>query len=360
MRRIIKRTMFIFMAIGFILSIYGCAKSDKNNVSEATRTIIDMGGNEVVIPTEIKRVACGSNPGMDMMIAFGAGEELVAAHKTVFDNPWFEKFYPNAEQLMKIDSYEPEAESLLAMNVDIVFLPDPNICAGLREKGVCAVCLRVYNSEEVKGAAKLLGEVFGGEVAEKSKNWLTAFEESIADIATKVEDVPFEERPVVYEIIGAKYKGIYRTNYGDAQAWLEYGGGQIATLDLAGATWGNMPTEESIIATNPDVVLISGIFWEQLRSELYADEKWKTVPAIMNDEVYTIPMGCTDWNNYSTCYPLMNYYVFSVLYPDRVDFSLNSMAKDFYMDYYGVEFTDKEIEFMMKGLSPDGESTCTY
>ena len=358
MKKISKVLVIVLMIIGMSLSLYGCSAKMPEKTSKSTRTIIDMGGCEVVIPKEITRVACGSNPGMDMMIAFGAGDKLVAAHKTVFDNPWFYKFYPNAGELLKIDSYEPEAESLLAMDVDIIFLPDPSVCEALRQKGVCAVCLRVYNSEEVKRAASLLGEVFGGKVAEKATQWLEAFDESIKDIDKRLSDIPLEERPVVYEIIGAKYKGIYRTNYGDAQAWIQYGGGQIATLEFAGATWGNMPTEEAILSTNPEVVLISGIYWEQLKRELYADKKWTTIPAIINEQVYNIPMGCTDWNNYSTCYPLMNYFVFSVLYPEKVDFSLNAMAKEFYLDYYEIEFSDEEIEFMMKGLSPLGESTC--
>jgi len=341
-----------------MMLVFGCIIGCNNEDVSETRVITDMGGYEVEIPETINRVACGSNPGMDLMIAFGAGDMLAAAHKTVFTNPWLEKFYPDVKNLVEIDSFEPEAESLIAMDVDIVFLPDPNVCKALREKGVCAICLRVYNTEEVKNAAKLLGEIFGGKVQEKAELWLKRFDESILELEKKFKDIPLEERPVVYEIIGAKYKGIYRTSYGDSQAWLQYGGGQIATLEMAGATWNNMPTEEAILATNPDVVLISGIFWEQLKEELLANEKWQTINAVVNKQIYTIPMACTDWNNYSTCYPLMNYFVFSVLYPDRVDFSLKDMTKAFYSEFYEVDFSDAEIEYMINGLSPTGEKIC--
>lgn len=349
-----KALVVLMILLIFCFGLVGCGSLETAD----TRVIVDMGGYEVQIPAVVNKVACSSNPGADMMIAFGAGDRLTAVHKDMVNFPWFEKFYPNADSLDIIDSYEPEAESLIAMDFDIVFLPDPNVCQALREKGVCAVCLRVYNTEEVKNAAKLLGEIFGGDVKVKSDLWLEAFEESISDLEKQFADIPMEERTVVYEIIGDKYKGLYRTNYGEAQAWIQYGGGQIATLEFGGATWNNMPTEEAILATNPEVILISGRYWEQLEKELYADKKWATIDAIVNKRVYNIPMSCTDWNNYSTCYPLMNYYVFSVLYPDRVDFSLNEMAKDFYLEFYGIEFTDEEIEYMLQGLSATGEKIC--
>lgn len=352
-----KKLLSICLSLG-LLCLVVFALTACGAGTDGERTITDMGGYEVVIPEKIERVACGSNPGVDLMVAFGASDTLIAVHKTVPNNVWFDYFYPESENLMLIDSYEPEAESLYAMEADIVFLPDPNVCKALREKGVTAVCLRVYNTEEVKTAAALLGEIFGGQVKEKSEMWLKDFDDSIADIQSRLEDVPVDDRPSVYEIIGDKYKGLYRTNYGDTQAWLKYGGGRIATEPFAGATWGNMPTDEAILETKPDYVLISGMYWEQLKEEIYADPKWATIPAIENERVYSIPIACTSWNNYSTCYPLMNYYVFTVLYPERVDFSLIDKTREFYLKYYGIEFSDTELTYMLQTKGPSGERLC--
>ena len=88
-----KKILLFITFIMMCVCLGGCG----NKNDGTAKTITDMGGYEVELPENIERVACGSNPGIDLMIAFGAGDKLAAAHKTVFTNPWFELFYTDAE-----------------------------------------------------------------------------------------------------------------------------------------------------------------------------------------------------------------------------------------------------------------------
>lgn len=350
-----KNFGFIILVMLAVFTFSGCAADSPGDTG---RVIIDMGGAQVSIPSNIERVVCCSNPGVDMMLALGAGDTLIGAHKSIVDNPWFYKFYPEADKLILLDSYMPEVESLIAANVDIVFLPSEENCEVLRGKGVCAVCLRFYSIEETREAVNLLGDIFGGTVAQKGAQWLNELDSTILEVDTLLNTNDSDNKQSVYEILGDKYRGLYRTNYGDNQAWITYAGGDIATKEFGGATSANTPTEEAVLATNPDVVLISGIYYDQLKRDLLADKKWGIVDAVIDQEIYNVPIGCTSWSENTSTYPLMIKYLFSILYPQLSPYSLNEDAQAFYAEYNEINFSSAEISYMLSTLDPIGGSLC--
>lgn len=351
-----KKKIIGIIIFAALVIFSGCAAINKKD--DTTKTIIDMGGVEVAIPSNIEKVVCCSNPGVDMMLALGAGDTLIGAHKSIVDNPWFNVFYPEADQLLLLDSYVPEAEILLSLDADIVFLPSEENCEPLREKGICAICLRFYSIEETKAAVNLLGDIFGGAVAEKGDKWLNELEYTISEVNYLLSTNDLEDTKTVYEILGDKYRGLYRTNYGDNQAWITYAGGDIATKEFGGATSAETPTEEAVLATNPDIVLISGIYYEQLKKDLLTDNKWSAVNAVINQEIYNVPIGCTSWSENASTYPLMIKYLFTILYPQISPYSLIDDARTFYSEYNELEFSSDEISYMLATLNPDGESLC--
>ena len=347
----------LVLCIGLLcVSLAACSHTagTEETADGAGITITDMGGCAVTLPSEINSVVSTSDPCTDMMVAFGLGDKLTGAYFRALDNPWFEEFYPDAAELVRIDSYEPEAESLIAMEVDVIFVPSSERAEALREKGICAITIRYYSPEEMVGAAELLGEIFGGEAEEKSRQWIQDFENTRTLIAEKTADVEESGRPVAYEILADKNRGPFRTYYGENQAWLSYAGGVLATKDFADATSQAMPTEESVLATNPDVIFIGGTYATKEYADLLNNEKWQDVNAVKNGNIYVEPTGATAWNSCSTAYPLLVYYCFSCMYPDRVDFDMEDIAHDFYLKYYGVDFPDESIALMMQSMAPDG------
>ena len=338
-----------------VSALSGCSV---NMEDQTERTITDMGGAEVSIPDKVEKVVCCSNPGVDMMLALGAGDTLIGTHRSVVDNPWFERFYPEASQLELLDSYVPEAESLIAMGADVVFLPSEENCEPLRDKGICAVCIRFYSIEETKEAVKLLSEIFGGDVAQKGEKWLNELDSTIAEVGSLLSADDLNDPKSVYEILGDKYRGLFRTNYGDNQAWIIYAGGDIATKDFGGATSAQTPTEEAVLVTDPEVILISGIYYEQLKHDLLSDPKWAAISAVVDQEIYNVPIGCTSWSENASAYPLMIKYLFSILHPQLSEYSLEEEAKLFYKEYNGLDFSDDEISYMLNTLDPKGNSMC--
>ena len=343
--------LIIFSCLSVIcICATGCSAENTNE----GKTIIDMAGDEIVLPTKIDRVVSTSDPCSDMLVAFGQGDKLVGAYFRALENPWFSEFYPNANNIVPFDSYEPEVESLISLGTDIIFVPSQERAVALREKGVCAITIRYYNPDEMIYAANMLGEIFGEDAIKKSELWIDDFNNTIELISNKLVNVKEEDKPVAYEILADKDKGPFRTYYGDNQAWLSYAGGILATKDYATATSSAMPTEESILAENPDIIFIGGTFATKEYNNLLQDEMWAEITAVKEKNIYIEPTGATAWNSCSTSYPLLVYYCFSCMYPDLVDFDLKNITHDFYQKYYGIDFSSKDIDLMFLSKAPDG------
>lgn len=353
--RAMKREICLLLSVCLLACalLTSCGGSRAGGGEEAL-TITDMGGDAVTLPREINRVVSTSDPCSDMLVAFGLGDRLVGAYFRALNNPWFQVFYPKAADVVSFQSYEPEAEALIALDTDLIFVPSRERAVALREKGVCAVTIRFYNPDEVVRAATMLGEIFGGDARSKSEEWVKDFHTAIEQVSGKLGAAAENEKPVAYEILADKGRGPFRTYYGDNQAWLSYAGGILATKDFAEATSSAMPTEEAILETDPDIIFIGGTYATKEYADLLANEKWQSISAVKNGEIYIEPTGATAWNSCSTAYPLLVYYCFSCMYPDKVDFDLTAMTHDFYLKYYGIDFSDDQLELMLQSKAPDG------
>ena len=321
-------------------------------------TIVDSAGDKVLLPNKIERVVVTTEPAVDMMVALGLEDKISGAYKNVYNNPWLDRFWEHGKETDKIQTYQPEAESLIASNTDVIFVPTKERADALRDKGICAVTLRMFSPKEVKEGIQILGQIFGEETKSKGNEWIADFQKSIDDISSKVKDISFESRKSCYQLMGDKYKGLFRTNYGDTLDYFVYGGGRSALSEIEGTFTDHMPTEESVLGTNPDVIFVNGTYASRLIGDLKTDQRWSTINAVVNDEIYRTPLGFSDWSNEGSELILMNYWVFSKLYPSRCDFDMKKISNDFYKKYFDVTFTDEELTKMFNILSPEGNELC--
>ena len=348
-----KKFLSLVAVFCFVVVLAACTAGEHTETQGLV--ITDLAGDTIALPTKIQKVVSTSDPCTDMLIAFGQGDKLIGAYFRALDNPWFKEFYPNADKLTRFESYEPEAEYLIALGTDIIFVPSQERAQSLREKGVCAITIRFYNPEEMVKSAELLGQIFGTDAKKKADLWINDFNTVKKLAAEKAPDVGEDAKPVAYEILADKGRGPFRTYYGDNQAWLSYAGGILATKDFANATSNEMPTEEAVLETNPSIIFIGGTYATKEYADLLENEKWQGVDAVKSGEIYIEPTGATAWNSCSTTYPLLVYYCFSKMYPEKADFDLKAITHDFYLKYYGINFSDESIDLMMRSKAPDGD-----
>lgn len=354
--KILKKITVGLIIASMMLSSVGCGNKQ---VKEAEWvTIVDTNGDEVTIPTEIDKVICRSGNGTSFMVAMGYGDRLAGTADYVVTNPWADVFYEGISDLPTF-GWSPSSEEVYAVEADLVMLADPEVAGNLREDGISAICYKQYNEKEILDSVRVLGELFGEDAETYGEKWIEYYNNKDAIIEEALKDVKDEDKLVVYNIYGQSYKGVGRTSGGGSidQFWVEEAGGIFSTADLPND--GPKITEEEAIKRNPDVIFIGGIYSSVLEAEILSSPEWSEVPAVKEGRIYNIPIGFTGWDFYGVEFPLLKLWAAQQMYPECFDIDMHAVTKDFYKEFYNIEFADEQIDYILKGLSPDGTEFIT-
>lgn len=352
----IKRIVIGILTASMMLTCVAC---NGNQTKDEERTVIvDTNGDEVSVPKEIDKVICRSGNGTSFMVAMGYGERLAGTADYVVTNPWADEFYKGISNLPTF-GWSPSSEEIYAVDADLVMLADPDVAGDLREDGISAICYKQYNEKEILDSVRVLGELFGEDAKEYGDKWIEYYNQTDAIIEEALKDISEENKPTVYYIYGQSNKGVGRTSGGGSieQFWIEEAGGVFSTADLPND--GPKITEEEAIKRNPDVVFIGGIYSSVLEKEIYSSPEWSEVPAVKEGKIYNIPIGFTSWDFYGVEFPLLKLWAAQQMYPECFDVDMNVITKDFYKEFYGMEFSDEQIDYILKGLSPNGTEFIT-
>ncbi|MBI9111284.1 iron ABC transporter substrate-binding protein [Maridesulfovibrio ferrireducens] len=304
-----------------------------------TRTITDMAGRTVEIPDKVDKVIC-SGPGCLRYLTYLQGQGLIVGvdsiekRKSRFDSrpyamanpqfkdkPLFGEFrgHDNPELIL---SLEPQPQVIFKTYKGMGFDPDK-----LQEKtGIPVICL-AYSSIATKrqliyNSLKLMGDVVGkSERAEKICNFI---EKNINDLEKRTADVPESQRKSCY-VGGIAKKGPhgFQSTEPAYPPFLFVNAKNVACppeeqgkpLQHANVS------KEQIVAWNPEILFMD-ISTCQLGdeasaiNELKTDPVYKSLDAVINDQVYTV----LPYNWYSRNYGSIiadAFYVGKVLYPEK-------------------------------------------
>lgn len=347
----IQKLMAITLAIAIsAFSMTGCSFTrDK----EETRIIVDITGAEVEIPLEVDEVVNLFPFGCQMMIGLDLEEYLVGISQDTFETQWLEMICPESKNIQTY-SDEVSAEALLAVNPDIVFCSDPEQAADFRSKGITAITFMYLTIDELKFNVELIGEILGGSAQEKCDAYIDYLDEKIEDVSNLQNVVPQKE--TLHYINGANDRGFYKT--GGAGSTTE-ACTQLCYIDLVTSPLIAFPETkadaEAVLATNPQNVIIGGRYQHVLYDEIYQAEEWSQIEAIQNGNVFKIPIGISAWNRYSLETSLLIPWTASVVYPEYYEFDAVQETIEFYKMFSGYELTTEQAEYMIAGLTPNGE-----
>ena len=115
---------------------------------------------------------------------------------------------------------------------------------------------------------------------------------------------------------------------------------------------------EQVYAWDPDVIIITN-FTQTQPEDLYenaiGDDDWSSVSAVVNKQVYKMPLGTYRTYTPGVDTPMTLEWMASLLYPELFpEFDLAADVKAYYNDLYGVELTDEQVEAMYHPSSAAG------
>lgn len=323
-----------------------------------SRTVVDMLGRVVEIPTEINSVICTGNNALRMVTYLQATELLAGVEETdkgyesSTKRDYAYAHYNSFKDLPVIgkgggSSYTAYPEEILKVNPDIILTCYVQEAAEQlqNETGIPVVSIRSASAnfidEEFYEALRLTADILGKET--RCRELLEYIDDCKVDLDKRSSAVPDTEKPTVYTgavtFSGAHgFAGTY-ANFGPFMA--------VNALNVADATGEKSAFDvdlEKVIVWDPDVIFLDPGNMSLVNEEYSSNPSFfNSLSAVQKGEIYTMPA----FNNYSTniTYCLMDaYFAGKVLYPHQFDdVNMESKGNEILDRFLGASYF-KEME----------------
>ncbi|WP_415719115.1 iron ABC transporter substrate-binding protein [Maridesulfovibrio sp.] len=340
-----------------------------------TRTITDIAGRTVVIPSKVERVIC-SGPGCLRYLTYLQGQNMIVGvdsiehRKTKFDarpyaiaNPQFKNMpligefrgHDNPELILNL---EPQPQVIFKTYKDMGYNPDE-----LQAKtGIPVVCV-AYASLDAKrdliyNSLQLMGEIIGK--SQRAKEICNFMETEISNLHSRTANIPEIERKTCY-VGGIAKKGPHGFQSTEP-AYPPFS--FVNAINVACPPKGKGKplqhanvSKEQIVAWNPEILFVD-ISTSQLGEnagaihEIKTDPAYQSLDAVSSGNVYTV----LPYNWYSMNYGSIiadAYFVGKVLYPSKFkDIDPKAKADEIYSFMVGEPVLQHMGEaFSVKGFN---------
>ena len=276
-----SKILSLVFAMLFSLALFaGCA--------ETTKTMTDREGNEFTLPKKVEKIISTAPSNTEVLVELGLADKLVAIDKYSADVEGI------SEDLPKIDFRNPDAETIIGLEPDIVIASGHNKTGSVEDpfKAISEAGIPVVyipSSDSIDGIYKDI-EFIADVVNERSKG-----KEIVDDMKAQVEEIKAigdtitDKKSVYFEISPAPYL----SSFGKSTFLNEM-------IEIIGAKnifeneegWIS-PTAEAIIDANPDVIITNAGYMENPTEEIKSRDAWENINAIKNNEVYLVDQNAS-------------------------------------------------------------------
>jgi iron complex transport system substrate-binding protein len=345
-----------------VLGIFGvllcasaaCIATQDTPAPAENRTITDMAGRTVVVPSEIKSILCTSPPST-MLVYMVAPDRLAG-----WNFPPEKGYTPERYMALPVvggwfGKETGNYENFISMHPDIVvegYTTDGGAAlASVTERQQKMGSIPVVAVEDTVNATgysapiRFMGELLG---EEKQAEAMIAFYEGVLGTVTeRVASIPDGERVGVYYAEGPK--GLTTDPSGSSHADLIdlCGGRNVAECPITPGIGMTEVSMEQIILWDPDVILAADPgFYATVRT----DPLWQEITAVKTGRVYLIPRTAFFWFDRP---PGINRIIgipwtAKVLYPDLFsDMDLESLVREYHETFIHVSLSDDQIRDLL-------------
>jgi ABC-type Fe3+-hydroxamate transport system substrate-binding protein len=343
----VSLAVFVFVGVpaSSVLEVHAAQKSG------GARTVVDMAGNEVTVPAEIKNVIITSwGEAFGILIALGQLDHINGMSDTS-RYPWIRHTFPQVLQIPDYGSFDNvNVEEILKANPDLVIVPytAQKSTEKMRQLGLPVYVNKVedtdeYHDKELRAFAELFG------VPEKANDLLEYKAGLRALVAERVKGIQENEKKKVY-IMRRTILEKHNNDWSSGQA-VELAGG----INVARDTDKGFETNaESLLAWAPEYifqVIAVEDNNEYYNKELKDDPIFSNIPAVKTGDTYSFPVGINYWymGSEGGLAPLL---IGKVLYPERFkDINIRDEANKFYKKFLGLDLDDESYEIMLRGFN---------
>lgn len=319
-------------------------------LADDTRTITDMVGRTVTIPTEIDAVL-GTSPPTTEAVYMIEPDSLIGLN-FAFNNT---KYVPAAyATLPNVGGQQMGAtlnyETFLAMNPDIVLYgasPGTDVKDTIDDMQKKLNPIPVVgvidstNAKEYGPGITFLGDLLGQK--EQAAELNTFYDNVYKMVTAKVATIPEGQKVRVYYAEGPDGLKTDPESSDHAQLIAICGGKNVADITEKGGGGMAPVSMEQVVSWNPDLIIAGDSRFYQ---SVLTDPNWKDIAAVQNKKVFLIPNQPFGWIDRP---PGVNRiigipWLAKVFYPDLfTDMDLPALIQEYYSTFYHYDLTNKEV-----------------
>lgn len=345
---VIRSLVTFSLAIIFLFSVAGCTQ--KQTTAPATpdkRNITDMAGRTVTLPAQINKAATiGSVPVINsFVLALGEGEKIANNLPPDFQKPrWkYQTVFAPAmagKPVLQGVNREPNIEELLKASPDVIFTMNKESIDIMEKNGLNVVYLEWREPEDVKKAIMLVGEVLNKKA--KAEEYIQYFDQTLKKVNTAVAGIPEEKRP---KVLYCTVKTLSQPHL-IAEWWIETAGGSSVTNDGRKVESVSFSMEQ-MLQWDPDVIIVN----EPIElDQVYKDERFSKIKAVVNNRVFTTPVGAHIWAHRTIEQPLTVLWAAKTFYPEQFkDLDLEKEVQSFYERFFNYKMSQQEAKEILSG-----------
>lgn len=337
-----KTTAIILAAICLLGVLSGCGASEAPQTVK-THTVVDVSGHSVEVPEKVDAYVSLWVGTVTVCMMLDEGEHMVGCSKTAASYPMFERAYSKAKELAYFTDDSVTTEGILETGASVVFYrgkDNADLAEELSKAGIAAIDVEFNTYDEMMTSVDIIADVLNTDYAREKSVAYKAYAKDAIERAQKTGNEA-EEKASVIVIRDASDLKAYGVNR-FAGKWATICGGDYALKDGDPDGYVNL-TDEQLVEYDPDVI----VFVIPGEAEKFTeDPKWSSLSAVKNGRVYENPSAIGTWSNHGAECVLQFGWATEKLY-GYTDTDLVQEVRDFYKEFFGIEFTDTEIDAMI-------------
>ena len=253
------------------------------------KPVTDRAGNPIELPDNAEKIISLNPAATQTLIDLGLADKIVAVDE-------YSMTYADslAKDIPVYSMYEPDQESIIALDADIVFTSGMVYAGGdnpyinVVNAGVCVADIPSSASiAEIQNDIRFIGECTGTE--DEAEKIVLDMQNKVDSIKAIGETIPEDKKKTVMfwlSVPGDDYPTVYSIGKG---TFLDEMINDIGAVN-AGGTEEGWPafSEEAAIALDPDIILHSVSYIPDVKAEITSRKGWENVKAVKNGEIYYV------------------------------------------------------------------------
>lgn len=369
MKKIVPILFSAIIIFSLIIGMTGCSTAAVTPES-TTKTVTDMTGRTVVVPTDVNRVVTAFGPSYSYIFLLGGKDKIVATgglpekrnKLAVKINPDFANYSPITAMGMNANL---NIEEMVNVKPDIVFFwPNEPVLKKLQEAGIPSIVFYSFSlpgsyegyKDQQKKEIRFIADLLGDNSPAIADEYCKYYDEKLDYVYNKTKDLPDAQRPKLYignstggNILNAWSKNM-EENYMD---WIAGANSLTANAEETAAGGFTQINLEALLKWNPEYFIVDnhGGNAAGMKESIINDPAYSEVTAIKNGDIYIVPVSIF-MLNHGPEKPLYILWLAKTIHPDLfADMDFNQEMKYFYDKFYHYNLTDEEISSIL-GVNP--------